>query len=165
MTQFLPHHPLKSGPLFTYNDGSFLTWRWLSTLLKQVIPSQDQSQISTHSFRIGAATTTAAAGFSKWLIQQLGRWNSDCFRDIPSYSTHHVAPCCQFFSHYEVCNIDAGPGLVNVVSVSGFSIWNLVGTWLITFLEVLAYVNHVALNNAPYRNYLRDFPYPYTTGI
>ena len=94
MTQFLPHHPLKSGPLFSYNDGSFLTRRWLSTLLKQVIPSQDQSQISTHSFRIGAATTAAAAGLPKWLIQQLGRWNSDCFRTylrIPHTMLHHVA--------------------------------------------------------------------------
>ena len=98
MTQFLPHHPLKSGPLFTYNDGSFLTRRRtrrrLSTLLKQVIPSQDQSQISTHSFRIGAATTAAAAGFPKWLIQQFGRWNSDCFRTylrIPHTTLHHVA--------------------------------------------------------------------------
>ena len=94
MTQFLPQHPLKSGPLFTYNDGSFLTRCRLSTLLKQVIPSQDQSQISTHSFRIGAATTAAAAGFPKWLIQQLGRWNSDCFRTylhIPHTTLHQVA--------------------------------------------------------------------------
>ena len=36
--------------------------------------------ISSHSFRIGAATTAAAAGYPRWLIQALGRWSSDCFR-------------------------------------------------------------------------------------
>ena len=35
---------------------------------------------SSHSLRIGAASTAAAAGCPKYLIKSLGRWSSDCFR-------------------------------------------------------------------------------------
>jgi hypothetical protein len=34
----------------------------------------------THSFRIGAATTAWAKGFSEEQIQQMGSWNSKTFK-------------------------------------------------------------------------------------
>jgi len=36
-------------------------------------------QYSSNSFRIGAATTAAAAGQPVWLIKNLGRWSSNAY--------------------------------------------------------------------------------------
>ena len=80
LEQYLAHHPFTVGPLFTYTDGSFLTRRRLNKFLQTAIPSSKKAPVSSHSFRIGAATTAAAAGLPRWMIQKLGRWNSDCFR-------------------------------------------------------------------------------------
>ena len=46
------------------------------------------------AFRIGAATTAAAAGFPRWLIQALGRWTSNCYREyirIPPQTLQDVS--------------------------------------------------------------------------
>ena len=94
LLQYISQHPHKTGPLFSYADQTLLTRRRLNTLLKDAIPSSSKAPVSSHSLRIGAATTAAAAGFPRWLIQQLGRWNSDCFRvyiQIPSTTFKHVS--------------------------------------------------------------------------
>ena len=80
LQQHLKRHPTKNGPLFTYADGSYLTRRRLNIFLKTALPSSARTPYSSHSFHIGAATTAAAAGLPRWLIQHLGRWNSDCFK-------------------------------------------------------------------------------------
>ena len=93
LLHLIHHHPLKSGPLFTFNNNKYLTRRELSNIMKELLPN-NISNISSHSFRIGAATTAAAAGFPRWLIQSLGRWSSDCFRDylrIPNETLHNVS--------------------------------------------------------------------------
>ena len=40
----------------------------------------DALQFSGHSFRQGAATTVAEAGFTEYEIQMLGRWRSDAYK-------------------------------------------------------------------------------------
>ena len=80
LNKYLPYHQTKTGPLFHYQNGSYLTRRKWNSLLKEIFKTSRDSPISSHSFRIGAATTAAAAGIHRWLIQQLGRWTSDCFR-------------------------------------------------------------------------------------
>ena len=94
LSQLYLNHP-KHGPLFTYADGTYLTRRRLNTILAKALPiTTNHGPTSSHSFRIGAASTAAAAGFPRWLIQQLGRWNSDCFRtyiQIPDSTINAVS--------------------------------------------------------------------------
>ena len=66
-----------SGPLFIFSDGAFLTRAHLAGILRAVFPLQ--SDIHTHSFRIGGATALASAGVPEYLIQIMGRWSSDSF--------------------------------------------------------------------------------------
>ena len=76
--RFLPHHPTRRGPLFAFRDGKFLTASDVNKILSAT--THGAASISSHSLRIGAASTAAAMGCPKWLIQGMGRWTSDCFR-------------------------------------------------------------------------------------
>ena len=80
LVHFLACHPTKRGPLFAWKDGRFLTRSSLASVLAKIKP-QYIHNMTTHSFRIGAATTAAAAGHPRWLIQALGRWTSNCYKD------------------------------------------------------------------------------------
>ncbi len=73
------HKP--SLPLFQFSDGTFLTRQILSSTMKSLLQPVfgDVKGYSSHSFRIGAATTAAAADLPDWLIKALGRWSSNCF--------------------------------------------------------------------------------------
>ena len=87
LRHFLHFHPTKQGPLFIWNDGRYLTRSSLAAVLAKVKPENIEN-MSSHSFRIGAATTAAAAGHPRWLIQALGRWSSNCYRDYIRIPTH-----------------------------------------------------------------------------
>ena len=50
----------------------------LRRLLQQA--GYQQCLYSSHSFRIGTATTAAAVGLLAWLIKSLGRWSSDAYQ-------------------------------------------------------------------------------------
>ena len=69
-------------PLFRFDSGAYLTRNNLTSALRALLQSgdHDPSSYVSHSFRIGAATSAAAAGVPDWLIQTLGRWSSDCFK-------------------------------------------------------------------------------------
>ena len=69
------------SPLFTFTDNTFLTRHSLSNILKSLLrpTCPDIDRYSSHSFRIGAATTASAADVPAWLIKVLGRWSSNCF--------------------------------------------------------------------------------------
>ena len=72
---------LSRGPLFVLADNRPLTRTSFVTMLRVVLGKLglDSTLYAGHSFRIGAATTAAAAGLPDWLIQALGRWSSACY--------------------------------------------------------------------------------------
>ena len=78
---YLSVRPSTPGPLFVFASGSPLTRAGLVDHLRESLRQAgiDSSQYSGHSFRIGAATAAAAAGYSDSAIQSFGRWKSDAF--------------------------------------------------------------------------------------
>jgi len=70
-----------SGPLFRWEDLSPLSKSKFVDHIHQALWSADvPAQLySGHSFRIGAATTTASAGKADSTIQTLDRWQSSAY--------------------------------------------------------------------------------------
>lgn len=81
MLGYLAIRPPYPGPLFVFEDGTPLSRTKLVTHLRAALSKAgiDTANFSGHSFRIGAATTAARAGFSDSFIQTLGRWKSAAF--------------------------------------------------------------------------------------
>ena len=73
--------PHNAGLLFTLHQGGALTRSKLNSLVKELARrcGVAQGRYTSHSFRIGAASTAAAAGIPDWKVQALGRWNSQCY--------------------------------------------------------------------------------------
>ena len=68
-----------NGSVFKAGNFDPLTQKKLNDTLHYLLQQGgiNQSNYASHSFRIGAATTAAAAGIPAWLIKTLGRWNSN----------------------------------------------------------------------------------------
>ena len=70
-----------AGPLFVWADRSPLTADQVNHFLRVILSRAGVvGPFSSHSFRIGAATSAAAAGLPDHLIQTLGRWTSQAYR-------------------------------------------------------------------------------------
>ena len=88
--------PGPTQPILQLQGGSKLSRSKLNSLIRDLasrcgIPPE---RYSTHSFRIGAASTAAAAGIPEWKIQALGRWTSGCYMRyvrLPASETDAVA--------------------------------------------------------------------------
>ena len=71
----------QQGQLFKGSDGAPLAKLWMIAKLREALAEagHDQRMYVGHSFRIGAATTVAAACIEDTTIQALGRWLSTAF--------------------------------------------------------------------------------------
>ena len=70
-----------AGPLLQWSNGDPLTKTSLVTEVRQALHSAGlpAKDYAGHSFRIGAATSAAAAGVEDSTIQALGRWRSSAY--------------------------------------------------------------------------------------
>jgi len=68
-----------NGPFFQFKNRSFLTPQRFNKVIKKALPAEAQGVYTSHSFRIGAASTAAAQNYPNYIIQQLGRWTSDAY--------------------------------------------------------------------------------------
>ena len=70
-----------ADPLFKHLSGAPLTKVGLTSETRQLLSMSgfQPSPYAGHSYRIGAATTSASVGLRPWFIKTLGRWSSDCY--------------------------------------------------------------------------------------
>lgn len=85
-----------SSPLFREGSGCALTRKSFISVLKTRITQigLDPSKYSGHSFRRGAASSAATAGYSDYEIQLLGRWRSDAYKlylEVPAERLLHLS--------------------------------------------------------------------------
>ncbi len=83
---------LPSDPLFTDDSNCPATRFWFQKHLKAVLHLSGTAagNFSSHSFRIGAATTAAHKGLSQQQIQELGRWSSEAFKSYIRLNRSHI---------------------------------------------------------------------------
>jgi hypothetical protein len=77
----LQHNPAPHDPLFITKTGMPLSRNYFISLFRDTLMKIgiDPQAFSGHSFRIGAATSAAAAHIEDHLIKVLGRWSSDSY--------------------------------------------------------------------------------------
>ena len=77
LRRYLARRGTQPGPLFIYQNGSFITRARVRDLLVKCLP--DIPNVNTHSFRRGGASALSDAGVEGHVIQILGRWKSDAY--------------------------------------------------------------------------------------
>ncbi|XP_069108944.1 uncharacterized protein [Argopecten irradians] len=80
--QFVQLRGTYPGPLFTFPSNVPVSYQYFSSCLRSSLAWAGfrPNQYTSHSFRIGAASTAAASGVPDEEIQQMGRWKSMAFK-------------------------------------------------------------------------------------
>ena len=81
LMKYVNHRGSRTGPFFLDSSQAVITKQRFVERIRGILNSigLPQHQYAGHSFRIGAATTAAAAGIEDSTIQTLGRWHSAAF--------------------------------------------------------------------------------------
>ena len=92
MTKCLDTTTHNNKPLFIFCNESYLTRSSLTSILRALLrrSSIDISRYSSHSFRIGVATTAAAANIPDWLIKVMGSFLSEISHQYGVCVLHHA---------------------------------------------------------------------------
>ena len=96
MTAYVTTRGVRPGILFTYQDGRTLRPADINLLLKTALPGR---AISSHSLRIGAATTAGKNGIPDYLIQSAGRWRSSAYLRYVRLDACDLKPLARSISH------------------------------------------------------------------
>ena len=82
MRLFLKDRPPVPGPLFCHYNGKALTRYQFVSVLKKSLEriGVNGTRYSSHSFRIGRATSLSMEGVPDEMIMQLGRWKSSAYK-------------------------------------------------------------------------------------
>ena len=89
LKEFLELRSQHPGPLFCHFDKSPVTRYQVQAILRSALSAVGEpcSNFSTHSFRIGSATSAATNSVSEERMKEMGRWNSEAYKSyicIPS---------------------------------------------------------------------------------
>ena len=96
----------RKGPLFNGRRFSPLSLANVTTTLRQLLHGTDEEPVNhaSHSFRIGAATTVAAAGLPPALIKTLGRWKSNAYESYVQYPPSSLNAVSSLLAHTDASN-------------------------------------------------------------
>ena len=73
--------PVVTKPFFCYKNREVLKYFFFESKIKEIADRSgfDMSRFSSHSLRVAGASTLAALGYPDYVIQKMGRWNSQVF--------------------------------------------------------------------------------------
>lgn len=80
--QYIQLRGVLPGPLFIFPGGIPVSYQHFSSCLRNSLiwAGFQPTQYTSHSFRIGAASTAAASGVPDEEIQHMGKWKSLAFK-------------------------------------------------------------------------------------
>ena len=101
VTAYLPARGRAPGPFFRFRRGTPLSRELLVKHVRQALCQLgiEVKHVAGHSFRIGAATTAAAAGLEDSMIKTLGRWQSSAYQTYVKIPRDSLAAVSKGLSH------------------------------------------------------------------
>ena len=79
LVRYLSRRGPRHGPLFMFRNGAYLTRARILDIMTRALPNHPN--VNTHSFRRGGASALASAGTPDHIIQLMGRWKSNAFKE------------------------------------------------------------------------------------